>query len=251
MKSKSTFTKLEADEIIRLIKDKLKAESSKQKGIRDKIRKIGFYASDYGFRDGYTVERFLSVAKIVGNGGIPKKLIEKASATNSVKISSSTKAEQKSIIEKNKRTNSDESYVIDLCDQVLKLKASRLHRFVFLRGDSGTKLPVDAYYEELNLVVEYRERQHTESVSFFDRRQTVSGMGRGEQRKLYDQRRREVLPKNGINLVEIDYFELAHSNSKRLLRDVENDLVVIKGKLSNYKYTCLTIMNMKRPFLIG
>jgi hypothetical protein len=234
MKSKESFTKSEAEEIIKLITEKLKADSTKQKGIRDKIRKIGFYASDYGFRDGYTVEQFLSVAKIVGNGGIPKKQIEKASATNSVKISTSPKAEQKLVTEKNKRSNSDESYVIGLCDQVLKLKASRLHRFDFLRGDSGTKLPVDAYYEELNLVVEYRERQHTEAVSFFDRRQTVSGMGRGQQRKLYDQRRREVLPRNGINLLEIDYFELAHSNSKRLLRDVENDLVVIKRKLADY-----------------
>ena len=234
MKSKESFTKSEAEEIIKLITEKLKADSTKQKGIRDKIRKIGFYASDYGFRDGYTVEQFLSVAKIVGNGGIPKKQIEKASATNSVKISTSQKAEQKLVTEKNKRSNSDESYVIGLCDQVLKLKASRLHRFDFLRGDSGTKLPVDAYYEELNLVVEYRERQHTEAVSFFDRRQTVSGMGRGQQRKLYDQRRREVLPRNGINLLEIDYFELAHSNSKRLLRDVENDLVVIKRKLADY-----------------
>jgi hypothetical protein len=66
MKSKQSFTKTEAEEIVKLIKEKLKAESTKQKGIRDKIRKIGFYASDYGFRDGYTVEQFLSVAKIVG-----------------------------------------------------------------------------------------------------------------------------------------------------------------------------------------
>lgn len=235
MKSKPTFTKPEADEIIRLIKEKLKAESSKQKGIRDKIRKIGFYASDYGFRDGYTADQFLSVAKIVGNGGIPKKPIEKANVTNSVKVSSSPNAVKKSITETNKRINSDESYVIDLCDKVLKLKASRLHRFDFLRGDSGTKLPVDAYYEKFNLVVEYRERQHTEAVTFFDRRQTVSGMGRGEQRKLYDLRRREVLPLNGITLIEIDYFDLAYSNNKRLLRDVDNDLMVVKRKLSKYK----------------
>src|SRR5271163_234983 len=31
----------------------------------------------------------------------------------------------------------DESYVIDLCDRVLRLKANRQHRFDFLRGDSG------------------------------------------------------------------------------------------------------------------
>lgn len=42
MKSKLSFTKLEAAEIIKLIQAKLKAEPTKQKGIRDKIRKIGF-----------------------------------------------------------------------------------------------------------------------------------------------------------------------------------------------------------------
>lgn len=66
MKSKPNFTKEEADKIVQLIKEKLKAEPTKQKGIRDKIRKMGFYASDYGFRDGYTVEQFLSVANITG-----------------------------------------------------------------------------------------------------------------------------------------------------------------------------------------
>ena len=52
------------------------------------------------------------------------------------------------------RMDSDEYYVIELCNEVLGLKASQQHRFDFLVGDSGTKLPVDAYYEDLNLVVE-------------------------------------------------------------------------------------------------
>lgn len=39
-----------------------------------------------------------------------------------------------------------------------------------------TRLPVDAYYETLNLVVEYRERQHTESVPIMDRRSTISSV---------------------------------------------------------------------------
>ncbi len=66
MKSKSSYTKSEADAIVMLIKKKLKAEPTKQKGLRAKIRKIGFYASEYGFNDGYTVDQFLSVAKIEG-----------------------------------------------------------------------------------------------------------------------------------------------------------------------------------------
>lgn len=41
-------------------------------------------------------------------------------------------------------------------------------------------------------------------------------MGRGEQRKKYDQRRRDVLPKNGIALIEFNYDEFDHFSGKRL-----------------------------------
>ena len=222
MKSKPSFTKSEADEIIRLIKEKLKAESTKQKRLRDKIRKIGFYASDYGFRDGYTVEQFLSVANIIGGQPLPAK-----QETPKVEIT----PVKKTAISTNTRTNSDESYVIDLCDEVLKQKALRQHRFDFLKGDSGTRLPVDAYYPPLNLVVEFKERQHTEEVKFFDRRKTVSGVGRGEQRRLYDQRRRDVLPQHGIKLIELDYSDFEHTRGKKLVRNREKDLKVVNTKL--------------------
>lgn len=90
------------------------------------------------------------------------------------------------------RTNSDEYYIIDLCDEVLGLKVSRQHRFDFLRGDTGRKLPVDAYYKERNLVIEYHERQHSETVRLFDDKMTVSGVPRNIQRKIYDERRKEI-----------------------------------------------------------
>jgi len=131
----------------------------------------------------------------------------------------------------------DEDYVIDICDKVLNAKAKRQHRFSFLLGDPGRNgvcipLPVDAFYEELNLVVEYRERQHTETVPFFDRRETVSGCGRGEQRRRYDQRRRDVLSKRGIRLVEIEYAELGHGRNKRLLRTRTADEAAISRKIN-------------------
>jgi len=223
MKSKLSFTIAEAEEILMLIKAKLKAEPTKQKSIRDKIRKIGFYASDYGFRDGYTVEHFLSVAKVSG-GGISRP-VEKVKATTILKP---TIQKAKPI---SARSASDESYVIDLCDEVLKQKALRQHRFDFLKGDSGTRLPVDAYYPSLNLVVEFKERQHSEDVELFDKRQTVSGIGRGEQRKLYDQRRREALPQNGIQLIELDYSDFEHTRGKKLVRNRQKDLKVIGEKL--------------------
>lgn len=227
MKSKPSFTKAEADQIVLLIQQKLKADSEKQKSIRNKIRKLGFYASDYDFRDGYTVEQFLSVAKIMGvkKSNILKPLNEK---------NDSIKPLQKIVITPLQKSNSDESYIINLCDEVLEQKALRQYRFDFLKGDSGTKLPVDAYYPDRKLVVEFKEKQHTEEVKFFDKRQTVSGMGRGEQRRLYDQRRRDVLPQNGIKLIEFDYSEFEHTKANKLIRNREMDLGIIKKVLEKY-----------------
>ena len=94
------------------------------------------------------------------------------------------------------RAKSDEEYIVNLCDRVLERKAIRQHTFEFLRGDpgkrspKGRRLPVDAYYKEINVVIEYRERQHTETVKIFDSRSTCSGCSRGEQRKKYDALRR-------------------------------------------------------------
>jgi len=132
------------------------------------------------------------------------------------------------------RSHSDESYVLDLCDEVLGLKALRGHRFPFLLGDDDrTQLPVDAFYRPLNLVIEYRERQHSESVPFFDRKLTVSGVPRGVQRAIYDQRRRDVLPKHGIDLIEIDCSRFALKSAKRLRRTPQ-DLAVVRTLLKKW-----------------
>lgn len=226
MKCKTVYTKAEADEIILLIETKVKADATKQKGIRAKIRNKGFYASEFGFRNGYTTKDFLSVAKIVGSKNI--KLV------NTIPAAKVSKTVEKKTNTIKTKSQSDESYIIDLCDEVLKQKASRQHRFDFLIGDSGIKLPIDAYYSAFNLVIEYREKQHTEEVKFFDRRQTVSGVGRGEQRELYDQRRRDVLPKHGIKLIELGYDDFEHTKSKRLIRNKENDLKVIISRLKKF-----------------
>jgi hypothetical protein len=132
----------------------------------------------------------------------------------------------------------DETYIIDMCDDVLRLRASRGHTFDFLLGDPtrrGTRarLPVDAYYPALKLVVEYHERQHGEPVSFFDRRIVSSGITRGEQRRKYDLRRREILPANGIVLLEFSYQEFEHTASKRLRR-VAVDHEVVRVKLQPF-----------------
>lgn len=133
-----------------------------------------------------------------------------------------------------KENDRDESYVIDLCDKVLGLKAKRQHCFSFLLGDSGRRLPVDAYYEELKLVIEYCERQHSEPVPFFDRRLTVSGVGRGEQRKIYDERRKEILPQHDIRLISILYSDFECDSKKRIIRDCQRDKQIVKKILEDY-----------------
>lgn len=139
-----------------------------------------------------------------------------------------------------KRCHSDEHYIINLCDEVLGEQASRQHSFDFLRGDKrklssrGRKLPVDAYYDSLNLVVEYYERQHFESVKYFNKKDTISGVTRDEQRKIYDERRKKVLPEHGIDLVIFSYNEFKCTSQKRLIRDEKLDIEVVKQKLMNY-----------------
>lgn len=131
----------------------------------------------------------------------------------------------------------DQHYVIDLCDEVLGQKASREHRFDFLRGDGrdgkrGVPLPVDAFYEDLNLAIEYHERQHQsyDRVGLWDDKPTVSGVPRKQQRARYDQRRRDVLPEHGYTLIEVSIEEFGNSGRK-LVRNRDADLAVVRSRL--------------------
>jgi hypothetical protein len=131
---------------------------------------------------------------------------------------------------------SDEAYVIDLCDQILGHKSKRQHRFYFLLGDPSSaghqvKLPVDAYYEELGLVIEYWERQHLSPTPFWDRKMTPSGCTRGEQRRIYDDRRREVLGAQGIGLVVLTFEQLDHASNGKLLRNKAGDEHALRALL--------------------
>lgn len=73
MKSKPFFTRTEADEIISLIEEKLISTTAKQKVIRNKIRSLGFWASEHGIGNGYTSNDFLRVVKIVPDGKLLNK----------------------------------------------------------------------------------------------------------------------------------------------------------------------------------
>lgn len=135
-----------------------------------------------------------------------------------------------------KRADSDEHYVLDLCDEVIGSPAQRQATFPWLVGDvspttgRARKLPVDGCWPTLKLVVEFQEKQHTEAVPLFDRRATVSGVPRGEQRRLYDQRKVEMLPEHGFRLVVIHKFEFVTKMDK-IIRDYERDIAVVRSRL--------------------
>lgn len=133
----------------------------------------------------------------------------------------------------------DEDYVIDLCDELLGETARRQFCFDWLRGDArpgrrGRRLPVDAYWTDHQLVVEYREVQHDQPVAFFDKpdRTTVSGVPRGQQRAIYDARRDTLIPAHQITLVIIKPSQLDSTPRGRLKQaDRQRDLETLRGIL--------------------
>lgn len=128
-------------------------------------------------------------------------------------------------------------YVLDLCDESLGIRGLREHSFDWLRGDpppgraQGMRLRVDSFWPDLNLVVEVNELQHDESHAFFDRRQTVSGVGRGQQRRIYDLRRAELIPLQGIRLVVIRPSDLSIGPRGHRMPDRAADTAVIQRLL--------------------
>lgn len=101
MKGKNKFTTAEIDEIKRLINKKIVATKDEQKRIRDRIRDIGFYFSDYSSKKGYTVadlEELIraGVIKVVDdsyNSASPtvvKKNIQRLTTASSVRTTSTS-----------------------------------------------------------------------------------------------------------------------------------------------------------------
>ena|SRR5689334_1943869 len=132
----------------------------------------------------------------------------------------------------------DQAYVTDLCEAVLGVAASREHKFLWLLGDMSPKtgrqvgLPVDAYWESLGLVVEFQEEQHSEAVKHFDKPEvlTVSGMHRGLQRRLYDERKAQLIPENGLRLVVIHKTEFS-VRRKHIVPNRDSDTAIVRRLL--------------------
>lgn len=139
------------------------------------------------------------------------------------------------------RFDSDEKYVIDLIKDILGLEYEWQKKFDTLRGDPGKKghmkkLPVDAYFLQRNLIVEYREKQHSQSVNIMNRRMTISGVNRGDQRKIYDMRKELWAKENNINFLVINFSDLVHKKSGRLYRNKEKDREIISDFINRFEW---------------
>ena len=137
-----------------------------------------------------------------------------------------------------KRANSDEYYLIGICNELLNEKAQHQHTFRFLLGDfhrdgvTKTPLPVDAFYENLSMVIEFYEKE--DATSLEEERNTISGMKRSEQRKRYAQRKIKVLEEKKIHLMEIGYDEFECDEANKLIRNKEADIKLLKEILKGY-----------------
>jgi hypothetical protein len=103
-------------------------------------------------------------------------------------------------------------------------------RFPWALGDvsprtgRAAQLPFDAVWESRELIVEIDEDQHRNPVSFFDKPTvlTVSGIHRGEQRRLYDSRKRNAARAAGYTVVEIPWPRTPPPGSRDRHADRQN-----------------------------
>jgi diadenosine tetraphosphate (Ap4A) HIT family hydrolase len=135
------------------------------------------------------------------------------------------------------RSGSDEKYILDRVAEVLAEPDYRWqHRFPTLLGDPGQDgkrrpLPVDGYFPRHRLIVEYWEKQHSAPVPIMDEGLTVSGISRGHQRRLYDQRRQAWAEANGLRLVILDYRGFPTDEQGRIERNPDRDRALVADAL--------------------
>lgn len=135
----------------------------------------------------------------------------------------------------------DQRYVTELLAELLAelLGVPEIEkRYDWARGDPGTRakgtmLPFDAVWERRRLIVEIDERQHGEAVAFFDKpdRMTVSGVDRGAQRRLYDERKVRLAREQGYAVVRIPTSTLGQ-RGRHLAYDRDSDKRVLRERLS-------------------
>jgi hypothetical protein len=115
-----------------------------------------------------------------------------------------------------KNMHLSEKYALGLVSEVTGVDFIPQMKWDWLVSKKGTKLPVDAYYKELNLAIEFDGAQH---------RQPLVNMGGIEKyitQVENDQIKNSEIPKHGIQLIRIDSREPWHDKdyiSKLLIKN--------------------------------
>ena len=145
-------------------------------------------------------------------------------------------------------------YVVELFEELLG-PSRREARFSWALGDRSHRtgrrvaLPFDAVWEERRLILEVNESQHFEPSRLFDKPSviTVSGVHRGEQRTIYDLRKRRAAHAQGYQVIDVTPEQFASSPGKRprLLFHREHDLRVVESILAQLG------VPYARPYLEG
>lgn len=131
--------------------------------------------------------------------------------------------------------NSDEYYLVDLCDEILGEEASRKHIFdsivgnLHKHGKGRTKLPVDAYYKNLKLVIEfYKDRSETQEEP------SEKEQARVAQITYYDELKKKRILKMELRLLKIKFSRFELNDTGKLIRNTEEDIAVLKNILQEF-----------------
>ena len=149
MRRKTEFTEFEANQIRKLINQKLNASKNEQKTIRNKIRNFGFYFSDFSGKKGYTVQDFENLIKtgeikIIGKEIFEKSQIESEAKTNSQNSTDEIPEVENKDIENALITNGKFCSIKDLNQNILNSTG-----FYCIRLKENSRLP-DRYQSILD-----------------------------------------------------------------------------------------------------
>jgi len=95
------------------------------------------------------------------------------------------------------KSDLDEQYVLELCDNVLGITSSRQNYFDF---------PVGGYYDDFKIAVVYGEKQNADITNYFS--------------------------KLNIRLIEYYYTDFNCDKQNNIIRDTALDKIVVRRKLT-------------------
>ncbi len=149
MKGKTEFTEFEANQIRKLINQKLMASTNEQKSIRNKIRSFKFYFSDFSSKKGYTVQDFDNLIKtgeirIVGKLAFENKPIKEEPKNNTQPSTTESPVIKNTNIENELIVNGKFSSIKDLSQSTLNSTG-----FYCIKLKTNSRLP-DRYQNILD-----------------------------------------------------------------------------------------------------